>query len=292
MNFFTSLPVELFFTLGLLLKAGSEILIRVKDKYLGEKLFGYTFLSALVTLRIVGESVWFESASLVEVLMLFSFICTIVYIFVFRKYFLPEINELMLLIWTISVVYLHFKYLGFESPLTLVVTIPTLFTLAIVFFRFKLNFLTEVLLYVWFMIMSIIVSLTLIPWSEIFETSFQFTGTRLEMFFFGMTLFYTLSYIFYIFYFFPPINKKDPFGEWKEHLLSHMKLMSKKFHDTQFHPLTSLLLIVSLVTIFVLNSRYQIMTDVLLFALLFSFSPWLGRKHDEWIVKKLKKVNV
>ncbi len=214
------------------------------------------------------------------------YVCVFLF-FSFRRQILPKINELVLLCWNLGVWYILLKNFGINHPFTLVLLVPTVFSFSVVFLNVQLNKFFQIGLYLWFMIMSCIVTFTYFPWQSV-RTGFQthhFSSS--EMFFLGMAMFYAFAYFLCLLAFIPLPDKhakrKKSFKSYKEHLAD----VQARYDDVQFHPAISFLVTAIVVAALGINYVSHFTSEVVLLGILFGVSPILGEKLH-WLLSSKK----
>lgn len=156
---------------------------------------GLTLLTTLgVYIEGVVESYIF---SLEELIIIAIFIFSLIASIVFIKKILPQINELVLIVWNVGFWYLYLSTFGLLNSLIPFLLVPSLFSIFIGIFRVSLGIFSKAFLYVWFMIIAILIAFML----QTLPTSIRELSSNADLlrsFFLGMTFFYVITYFFYI----------------------------------------------------------------------------------------------
>jgi hypothetical protein len=271
------------FGIGLLVQALYK-LVPVLDARGMKKLFGIIFISFLITVGGVLKGGF--NATFEEAFLSFCIIFSGLLFFAFRNKILPKINELVLLSWNIGICYILLKNFGFFHPLILIFSLPTIFSFSIIFLNVKLNRFFQIGLYIWFMIMSIIVTFVYFPWSTI-RTGFQTHHfSSWEMFFLGMTMYYVINYYLCLIAFVPFPQKRDKPGDALKRVREHVDIVENRYDEKQFHPAISFLIAAILVSILLINFVSPFVSEVILLGILFSMSPVCGEKLQFFLQKR------
>lgn len=271
------------FGIGLLVQALYK-LVPVLDALGIKKLFGIIGISFLITVGGVLKGGF--TATFEEGFLSFCIIFCGLLFFAFRKKILPKINELVLLCWNIGICYILLKNFGFFHPLILIFSLPTIFSFSIIFLKVKLNRFFQIGLYIWFMVMSIILTFVYFPWSTI-RTGFQtHQFSSLEMFFLGMTMYYVINYYLCLISFLPLTKKRDKPGDAMKRVQEHATIVENQYDEIQFHPAISFLITAILVSILIVNFVSPFISEVILLGILFSMSPFVGEKLQLFLQKR------
>lgn len=280
-TFFNGIAPQIAFILGLSMQACIKIFTAKDKTHVWKKLFSSIALSLFFTFRLYFDKDNHEPFVLVDFLILFGVLFTATACIFFRRQILSEVNELVLLVWNMGLFYLCFTIFGFES-IILVPLALSLLAFFISLFHISMSRRTQIGLYIWFMLLGIYTSIALLPWKEIItDQSFSKLGV-VHLFFLGQMLFYSFSYIVYLFYFVPMIDKT---GKSANDTVEHGNIIEQKFDETQFHPYATVIVFFSVVGIFSLNYFFGLVDDKLLLAIVLGVSPFLGEKYHEFVNK-------
>jgi len=267
------LTPQVGFTFGLMLHACIKIVSRKDDTWHWWKFIALFFVAGLFSLMLY-DSENRAPLSIPNFILLYGVIFTGLACISFRKQIFIKINEIVLMVWNLGLLYLAISIFGFQ-PIILVPLALFLLAFFISLFHIKLNQGTQIAMYVWFLLLGVYISVALLPWKELFlsqsaASDFGFV----QMFFFGLAVFYTFSSFVFLSYLFiaPPDGFIPSFKEKKY----TTDFLHEQFDAKQFHPLATTAALLFLVIIFYLNYRYSFSTDEALLAIVFGASPYLG----------------
>lgn len=207
----------------------------------------------------------------------------------FREKILPEINEIVLVVWNVGFWYLYITRFGFFNYLSLVLLAPTYLSLVVGVFKVTLNNFTKILLYVWFMIMAVGIALTFLPVKELINSEPIPPMSGTQAFLLGMMVFYTFTYLLYIVYFIPIPGKHQSFAVRLANIKEHAGVIVSKLNSVQYHPLLMLMILAVTSLAVYVNFTYHFISEGLLLTFLLGFSPLIGEKIDK--ILNLKQEN-
>ena len=236
-----NIPVEFWWLLGIFLQAAFFV------RYKFDLKFGIAIIFAAGT-AIYGffQGTTNIGATIATVALMFSFAFAVL----FQKEALPNIGEQNLLSYTIIIVYMILAYVYKPDNTTLsadmilvlflaAITLPVLF---ISFFDFKLKPMTKIILYLWFIIISIILILTQVNVWEI--SKFLQNRSPFEALLGGMVLLYLLVNVMAIIKLIPFPSEDRSIDEALRDCKEHANLLAEKFMDYQLRPFHAALILV------------------------------------------------
>ena len=289
--FFQYFTPGVFFGLGLMFQSIFRVFPQLFSKDEKKKFLAILPASFLISLGFYFK-VNIGSHNISQFLLIFFSVYTVFVSAVFREYVLSEIHEITLLVWNCGLLYLTIAKFGLVHPFTLIAFTICLLAFGVALFRVPLTVRLEAAFYAWFMVIGVVVSAFLIPWSALFGHTTH-SLSHLDMFFLGTTLFYTISYILYLGYFIPFLSKgktfRKSFAHAKGEVRQHAHLLSIKYNETQFHPTTALIIILFVASILYSNSIFHVVSDITLLAFLFGVSPFIGEKYNSYVTLHSRK---
>lgn len=234
--------------------------------------------------------------------ILFSFLFLVVNLAIaFRKTILPTISEQTLLQLVIVFWYFLATRLGISSiihhwshPIYIVLFIPTAATLVVAFTPTILSSAAQLLLYVWYLI--IIVIMTAFHFK--FRQLFNLTSSPLledvnafECFTSGIVFTYLVSNSFYLLNLIPLPGKHESFANrWKD-VCAFASLLIEKYADDQLKVWEACLILFLQGGLLALNYHYNVISDFLAINLALILTQVLAFQHDR-ILKLLQMLTV
>jgi len=176
---------------------------------------------------------------LLHVLMVFSFF-SVTFAFIFKRDILPLISEAVLLSYTLVFWFAFFAYYYHGDPLQICLMIallvPTVATLFIAFRKTKLGFALKLILYTWFLVITVCLGLLQFPFSQLslFFADRQVPwASPLDSAAAGMAFMFLAANATYVFYLIPIPDKNESFEERMRHWHEFTDLMTQRFADAQ-----------------------------------------------------------
>ncbi|MBI3934954.1 MAG: hypothetical protein HY316_09700 [Acidobacteria bacterium] len=273
---------HLLFGLGIVVE-----FLRTAGRSLERKDWGNILWSAVIAL-VVGLRTYADERDIAETLIFFHFAFVLALTIFFRKKILPEIDEIVLFVWMAGFWYLCLSRFGLMHIVSIIALLPSCISLVVGIFRVRMDFLTPIILYVWFLIMSLAVAAMLFPGEELME---DLTFPPGRSFFLGMLFFYALSYLLSVLNFIPIPAKNQTFRERMKEVREHAYLIADKFNDFQHPPLVMLALLAGTAAGLYTNYAYQLVEEKLLLSVVLGLSPMIRKltgKIVEWYSSRLE----
>ena len=263
---------HLLFGLGILAQLLRTIAPQLERGDWG-KVLGSVVVGILIGLRAyVGKN-----GDLAESFIVFHFAFVFSLTVLFRKKILPEIDEVILILWNASFWYLYLGRFGFHGLLGFLALIPSCASLLVGIFRVEPDGLTKILMYVWFLIMSLAITAMLFPIEEVIQNR-PLPPTR--SFFMGMLFFYAFSYLLSILNFIPIPDKHQSFRERLDQVRDHAYLIAYKLSDFQYPPQFMLAMLSLTALGMYANYSFQLVDEKLLLTVVLSLIPFIGEITD------------
>ncbi|MCX6786011.1 MAG: hypothetical protein NTZ18_04135 [Candidatus Komeilibacteria bacterium] len=267
---------QLFFGLGVT----AQIFFSIRGKFERKDL--WPLLSAIFFSLLIAILYWFKTKGDLGGAIISAFYCfIIVFVAIFRAKILPKINEIILLVWNVGFWSLYLSMMKPWSYLSLILLIPTCLSLIAGIFKVNLNIITKILLYLWFMIIAVYISIASMPWNEILHSGYTHTISPMQSFLLGVVFFYSFSYLLCIFHFIPLPDENQSFRERMKILKEYINLINSKFDKVQYHPMLMLGFFIILSAIMYLNYSFRLIDQNTLLFFSLSLSIFIGEEFNK-----------
>ncbi|MCX6764232.1 MAG: hypothetical protein NTU58_00785 [Candidatus Nealsonbacteria bacterium] len=216
-------------------------------------------------------------------IIIFIFVFTILFLAVFIKDFLIQINELILLSFTLIFWYVFLLRFQFNPFLIICALPPTIGVIFVSFTKFQLKNYQKLMLYLWFLVIDVFLLTHYFIRGSFF--SFSFTEkigqvSLINSFFMGATFLYLACNVLCFFLFFTVIQggksfRLQPFKQTMQAIIKNTQPIIAKYSNEESKTLHSLMLIILQGSFLALNYLYKFIPDSLIISLFVTIIPQL-----------------
>lgn len=196
----------------------------------------------------------------------------------FREKILTGVNESLVLMWTLLLWYVYFELVPLSVAITVPLIIASAGVLYINFTRGKVNKLTSVLMYMWYLLCIVAVSSLIFVFSS---NNFENGLTPYLAISLGMMTTFFAVHIMQILHFHPYFNL-DRGEEFKKSLEKHAEFLYSKYEHKDRHPYRTLGIIVIFGITAYLNSIFGALPLLFVVLSMITFAPYLFDRDRWW----------